>query len=143
MYRNKLFGEFPNWFYTVAVGDWPLFILNAQYGNIGYLNEIMSVYRIHGDSVHSSRKRIDISQDMIEIYEIVNPHLNFKYDQVIQSAICLHRYYIAKDKGCWIKAILNLFCCIAVSPFNSAITYRRLFVVLQYYVARYTFRNST
>jgi len=39
--------QFPDWFWLGAVGDWPLHILNARRGRVGYLNEVMGVYRIH------------------------------------------------------------------------------------------------
>ena len=47
MFRNGLFGKLPDWFADVVVGDWALHILNANHGNIGFLPEPMSVYRIH------------------------------------------------------------------------------------------------
>ena len=30
LFRNRLFGDFPPWYYTVPRGDWPLHILNAR-----------------------------------------------------------------------------------------------------------------
>lgn len=133
MYRNKLFGEFPVWYYNVAVGDWPLFILNAQYGDIGYINEIMSVYRIHEGGIHSPQTRLSNSQKMIEIYKFMNVYFHFEYDKIIQSGIYLHQYYIAKDSKNWGQAILNLWRCVTVSPCNHAITYRRLFGTFQHH----------
>src|SRR5437762_2202436 len=47
VFRRELFGEFPDWFYTLKLGDWPLHILNAQHGKIGYINEVMASYRLH------------------------------------------------------------------------------------------------
>jgi glycosyltransferase involved in cell wall biosynthesis len=29
MFRNRLFSEFPGWYYEVSMGDWPLHIINA------------------------------------------------------------------------------------------------------------------
>jgi len=55
MYRHGLFGELPEWFTEVVIGDWVLHILNAVHGNIGYLPEPMSVYRIHGGGIFSSQ----------------------------------------------------------------------------------------
>ena len=47
MFRRGLFGAFPDWFYRTSTGDWPLHILNAMQGNLGYIDEVMAVYRIH------------------------------------------------------------------------------------------------
>jgi glycosyltransferase involved in cell wall biosynthesis len=47
MFRRGLFGAFPDWFYRTSTADWPLHVLNAMHGNLGYLDEVMAVYRIH------------------------------------------------------------------------------------------------
>lgn len=85
MFRRGLFGEFPNWFYRAAAADWPLHILNAQHGDIGYIDEVMGVYRIHGGGIYSSKKDIDQVQGMIETYPFINAHLNFRYNFLIKS----------------------------------------------------------
>jgi hypothetical protein len=51
MFRRDLFGAFPDWFFKTSTGDWPLHILNALHGNLGYLDEVMAVYRIHPGGV--------------------------------------------------------------------------------------------
>lgn len=55
MFRNRLFGELPDWFADVVVGDWTLHLLNAAHGNIGFLPEPMSVYRIHRGGIFSNQ----------------------------------------------------------------------------------------
>ncbi len=47
VFRNGLFKNYPEWFRFSPVGDYVLHLLNAQFGKIIYLNEIMGVYRIH------------------------------------------------------------------------------------------------
>lgn len=36
----------PKWFTEASVGDWPLILLLATKGRLGYIDEIMSVYRV-------------------------------------------------------------------------------------------------
>jgi glycosyltransferase involved in cell wall biosynthesis len=60
--RNKLFGEFPEWFWRTPVQDWPFLALNARHGKIGYLDECWSVYRQHSAGVYCGlplEKRIE------------------------------------------------------------------------------------
>ncbi len=59
MYRRGLFKEFPEWFYKTSLADWPLHILNAQHGDIGYIDEVMGAYRIHGGGIHSSKSEME------------------------------------------------------------------------------------
>lgn len=58
VFRNKLFGEFPASIYNSAIGDYFLHLLNAQYGKIKFLNETMSVYRIHNNGVWSNKSNL-------------------------------------------------------------------------------------
>ena len=64
MYRNFIKGNFPDWFRQLKMGDWPLHILHAMHGDIGYLHEPTAVYRVHGTGVWGSLsavKRLEIS----------------------------------------------------------------------------------
>jgi glycosyltransferase involved in cell wall biosynthesis len=45
----------PEWFQDLRVGDWPLFILLAKTGPIGFLPDAMACYRLHPASAWSSR----------------------------------------------------------------------------------------
>jgi glycosyltransferase involved in cell wall biosynthesis len=47
MFRNRDFDALPDWFWRSPIGDWPLHILNALDGDIGYIDEVMGVYRMH------------------------------------------------------------------------------------------------
>lgn len=87
MFRRGLFSDFPDWFYKVAVGDWPLHILNAQHGDIGYIDEVMGAYRVHSGGIYTSREGIEQVRGMIEAYPFINGHLNFSYNRLIKRMI--------------------------------------------------------
>ena len=53
VYRNGLFKDFPSWFSESPVGDYVLHMLNAQFGKIKYLPDVMAVYRRHGKGLWS------------------------------------------------------------------------------------------
>lgn len=53
LYRN-IVKSFPTWFTTVKSGDLALTILLAQKGNLKYINEEMSVYRIHSGGISTT-----------------------------------------------------------------------------------------
>jgi predicted O-linked N-acetylglucosamine transferase (SPINDLY family)/predicted SAM-dependent methyltransferase len=57
MYRNGLIQDFPEWYIKQSMGDWTSYILLAEHGKIGYIDEIMSAYRIHKGGVWSSKDR--------------------------------------------------------------------------------------
>ncbi len=89
--RNGLFGEFPEWFRSTIMYDWPLHVLNAQYGKIGCLPEIMAVYRIHGGGLWSALDKPGPHLEYIKFYGIVNRHFNYRYDKLIKSRISYHQ----------------------------------------------------
>lgn len=91
MFRNRLFGEFPDWYYTVPMGDWPLHILNAQYGNIGYIEQEMAVYRIHSGGLWSSVTAVRMLEGHIALLQTVKKHLSPQYTQVLNDSIFRRR----------------------------------------------------
>jgi glycosyltransferase involved in cell wall biosynthesis len=87
MFRNGLLDSFPDWFFSLMMGDWPLHIMNAQHGKIGYIDELMAVYRIHANSHYSSRNRIINLLGNIDFYRTINVHLNYKYQSLIRELL--------------------------------------------------------
>jgi hypothetical protein len=91
MFRNRLFGEFPDWYLTVPMGDWPLHILNAQHGNIGYIDEVMAVYRIHGGGLRSSAQAVHKLRASTALLETVRRHLGPRYHRQLSDGITRRR----------------------------------------------------
>ncbi|MFX0196406.1 MAG: glycosyltransferase [Candidatus Hodarchaeota archaeon] len=120
MFRAHLFEKFPDWFFMALPGDWPLHMLNATHGNIGYLDEIMGVYRIHNGGFWSSKVSIQKLRGEIEVCRFINTHFNFRYNKRIRSAVALRYLLIAeayKRNGNRIKALTNL--CKYITEFSS------------------------
>lgn len=85
MFRNRLCWPLPDWFMESALGDWPLHILNAAHGKIGYLPEPMSVYRIHSQGMWTSQ---DLGKKLTSIFEMladVDHHFGGKYRKEIDA----------------------------------------------------------
>jgi len=83
MFRNGLLDTFPDWFFSLEMGDWPLHIMNAQRGKVGYIHEVMATYRIHDSSYYSSRSVIRNLLNNVNFYRVINAHLNFEYQLLI------------------------------------------------------------
>jgi len=87
MFRARLFQKFPDWFYTLRSGDWPLHILNAMHGNIGYINDILGVYRKHSGGVWSSMSRLEALKLSIHMSKIIKNNVDPKYEKNINKQI--------------------------------------------------------
>jgi glycosyltransferase involved in cell wall biosynthesis len=85
MFRRGLFTHFPDWYFTLWTDDWPLFMLNAQYGRTGYLDEVMAVYRIHADGWWQRLNRIDRQLKSLEVYRAMDRHFDGQYSGIIQA----------------------------------------------------------
>ena len=87
MFRNKLFDEFPEWYYETAMGDWPLHILNAHYGDIGFIDEVMGVHRIHSGGMWSSKNTVNLLHKSIRAAETIQQGLSLKHREKMENTI--------------------------------------------------------
>ena len=92
MYRNSI-REYPAWFRESVSGDIPRLILKAKKGKIGYIPDVMSVYRKNSNGTSFSDKYDDavFLKNRIDMYSNINRELNFQYDGLLKKNIA--RYY--------------------------------------------------
>jgi glycosyltransferase involved in cell wall biosynthesis len=86
MLRNGLVREFPDWFQRLSIADWPLHVLVAQHGNIGYLSEVMATYRVHGSGAWSGQSKIERLIWQLDVYRAFRAHLGSQYASAIRAA---------------------------------------------------------
>lgn len=80
MFRNGLIPELPEWFYNVRYADWPLHVLNAQHGDIGFLQPVMSVHRVHQRSTYDSLDYGLQWKATLDVFDHLKNHLNERSD---------------------------------------------------------------
>jgi glycosyltransferase involved in cell wall biosynthesis len=85
LFRNRLFPEFPGWFSKLLIGDWALHILNAAHGNIGFIPEIMSAYRVHRAGVWSGATTAERLVGIFEVFSAIDHHFAGKYRQEVNT----------------------------------------------------------
>lgn len=125
MFRRSVLGKLPDWFSTTeVVGDWAAHIAVAEYGEIGYINEVMGAYRKHSGGAWSGlseRQQIEIG---IKLYGIMNANLNLRYNETIKRMIFKLYYDLAKvhyKNGDTENARTCLRKCIAERPVDKLI----------------------
>ena len=99
MLRQHVLDDFPDWYHSDILGDWPLYILYAERGKIGYVNEVMGAYRVHSRGIWSGLREIDKFESLILLYENLNAHLNFRYQKPISATISKWRADLASAKA--------------------------------------------
>ena len=90
MFRRRATQELPDWYYELPMGDWPLHILNAQHGDIGYIDSVMAVYRVHDAGVLRSWSPGTYASGAINMLQYLNEHLGYRYDDTIRGRLSKH-----------------------------------------------------
>jgi glycosyltransferase involved in cell wall biosynthesis len=96
LFRAGLFNEFPGWYFKMPMQDWPLYVLNAHFGPVAYIDEILSTYRIHRNGDWSRQDRVDVLKRDISAAQTMNRGLNYSLDKQIGKAIANSQYKISK-----------------------------------------------
>lgn len=69
VFRRHALDPLPAWYFELPWGDWPLYFLAAQHGQIHYLPDLMGVYRIHQDGMYSGLPRLQALEGLTAFYE--------------------------------------------------------------------------
>ena len=93
VYRNHFLTEdFAEWHSSAAAGDWAIMFQLAAKGKIGYLPDVMGVYRKHSaglSNVHA-HTNLKFLQNRKQMFVNVGSWLNGRYDATVAKT--LHRY---------------------------------------------------
>lgn len=86
VYKWRFTSGLPEWFNNnICPGDWYWHLLHAELGKIGYMSDIMSVYRRHKKAIYNNsnkypllhRKKHGLAE--LATYKTVNEHFKGKY----------------------------------------------------------------
>ncbi len=96
LWRKPNVEDFPEWFMDVPVGDWPLHMLVAERGWIGYLDLVMCAHRNQESGVWVGMNRLAQLEQMLEVRRYLKEHLGDAYDDVASAADLRDRFRIAR-----------------------------------------------
>jgi glycosyltransferase involved in cell wall biosynthesis len=93
VYRNGLIHKLPDYFKIAPVGDYFLHMLNAKYGKIKYIDEIMAVYREHHHTSYwSSKKQIEREKIWIEFIGEIKDNFDTEVQSILENQIAKLKY---------------------------------------------------
>jgi glycosyltransferase involved in cell wall biosynthesis len=96
--RTNAVNAFPAWYPSDNCADWTLFVLAAQHGELGYLDDVMAVYRQHtggfwtGCTIPEQRRRV------IQFYEQLMPMLAEPYLGVARTRAAKECFELSWDE---------------------------------------------
>jgi hypothetical protein len=70
----------------MRVGDWPLFLLAASSGSIGYLDLVLAAYRVHSGGVWSGLGWIGKFEETLRLQEDIRPYVERRYLPLLDRA---------------------------------------------------------
>ena len=95
MYRRDVISRLDPGLWKMKIREWPFNIVVAREGLIGYVPEVMSVYRAHPGGIWSRKTPAERRDILLEVIEPYNEYLKFEFDAEFQT---LKRLYLT-DPG--------------------------------------------
>ena len=130
MFRRDAIGEIPDWYDDMfPITDWPLHILNAERGKIGYIDEVMGMYRYHPGGYYSPFSETKKQEETLKFYRTMDRNLNYRYHKLVNIAISRYFFEWAeeyKNRGDLEKMKACLKTCLSGSPLNPFIPRKKL-----------------
>ena len=97
MFRRGLVTGFPECYYRLLAVDWLLFVLNAEHGLIGYLDDVMAAYRIHRGGIWSGLNWAGRQKAILDFYDAVQPLYANRFDRSIRCGTFQCCYELAME----------------------------------------------
>lgn len=133
MFRRGVFGEVPEWYTDLfPITDWPLHLLNAEQGEIGYLNEVMGVYRYHSRGLYSPLSEARKLETTLALYRTLNRNFDYKYDRLAKTGITKYFVEWAEEylqRGDRERARACFKAALTGRPINRYVSAKRLLVL--------------
>jgi len=97
-FRRDVLANVPEWLFEYRWFDWLFHIWCAQRGSIGFLDEDMASYRVHGAGNWSARSRLDQLEEDLRVYERLAGELPDR-QQLIDRCVDARRCQLAVEEA--------------------------------------------
>jgi glycosyltransferase involved in cell wall biosynthesis len=134
MYRNGVIGRLPGWYAQFDMGatlvtDWQLHLLHAEKGLIGYIDEVMGVYRQHPGGLYSRLSEVEKQAMTLKFYRKMNDVTEGRHARLANAAISNYFLEWAEEyarRGERGRGRECLQTCLQGAPFDERVSLRRL-----------------
>src|SRR5262249_26122686 len=92
MVRNGLVRKFPDWYFSLALEDWPFSIMLALHGKLGYIDQVMADYRLHSEGAWTGKDYGFQSERTLEMLSHIREVLD--RDRALQLTRQIVRRYL-------------------------------------------------
>jgi glycosyltransferase involved in cell wall biosynthesis len=134
MFRAGAVGRFPEWFFALPWGDWPLHVLNARQGSIRYIDQVMGVYRVHPNGAWRRMSQKQQVERKIICFELLRRNTDLGHVAEVRREISTLHYNLARlhaRDAEWRDAQRHALTALRLAPFNPAIRGRKFLYLLR------------
>lgn len=98
LFRRSCLPAIPAWYDGFfPVTDWPLYILFAEQGDIGFIDEPMGAYRLHPGGLYSAQADAAKLAAMDSLFRRLEAHLDQRHGAALRAGH--HRYFLDWARG--------------------------------------------
>jgi glycosyltransferase involved in cell wall biosynthesis len=97
--RRTVLMNRPRWFMEAEVGDWAVFLLAGQHGNVGYISEVMATYRRHAAGLWWQLPHHVKLHRLIAFYRKLDRDLGRTYEHQIGRLIAASGEELRREVG--------------------------------------------
>jgi glycosyltransferase involved in cell wall biosynthesis len=132
MMRRKFVNPLPKWFVDCKSGDIPMYVILSENGPIGYLSEMMSIYRknLGGQSFTDSNTSKAFLKNRIFMYSRLNEFTKYQYIHLINPILAEYHellIHCIEYKGTIFKKIFHFYFAFILQPNKDFKTFSMLF----------------
>ena len=88
--RRDAIADLPAWYDEAELADWALYIIAAQHGTLGYLDERLGVYRRHGGGLWTGREWTRKVESLIRFNRLLREQLPERLPQLRELGATYH-----------------------------------------------------
>jgi glycosyltransferase involved in cell wall biosynthesis len=94
MFKRGIVTDIPDWMYKLSLGDWPLQILHALHGPVGFIDQPLSTYRLHQGGVWTNCEKSQQIQRKLHALSVMRENLPPTFRGDFSKSICQHECYL-------------------------------------------------
>jgi glycosyltransferase involved in cell wall biosynthesis len=144
MLRRSTIEGLPEWLARAPMLDWPLFLLSARHGDLGYLDEPMAVYRIHAGGLWSGASAASRVRAELAVYDLIAAELGAPHAAALFAGRSRRHFdlawLLARD-GRRGAAWQHVWKSLRLRPFNHLIARAEMGKLLLFLLAPVLFRQ--
>jgi glycosyltransferase involved in cell wall biosynthesis len=128
MMRRKFVHPLPHWFYDSISGDFILYAILTHHGPIGYLKDIMTVYRknSNGMSYHYHFTNFKFIRNRILMYKGMKSYNLPKYNKQYDSILADYYFMLSASRKYQTKTLARLYYTLIGLKYSHNWTYQNI-----------------